>query len=71
MPGACTMAGMAAISETLVPDGRLPRFEWALVDGSFRHVDDTRISVHAHALSYGTGTFEGLRATWNEAAQEL
>ncbi len=63
--------GMAAISETLVPDRRLPRFEWALVDGSFRHVDDARISVHAHALSYGTGTFEGLRATWNEMAQEL
>jgi branched-chain amino acid aminotransferase len=66
------MAGMASISETLVPDqGRPPRFEWAFVDGSFCHVDDARVSVRAHVLSYGTGTFEGLRATWNEEAQEL
>lgn len=70
--GAGTMGGMAAISETLESDrDRLPRFEWALVNGSFCHVDDARVSVHAHALSYGTGTFEGLRGTWNEDAQEL
>jgi Amino-transferase class IV len=41
------------------------------VDGSFRRTDEARVSVHAHVLSYGTGTFEGIRATWNDKAQEL
>ncbi|MGH2577786.1 MAG: aminotransferase class IV, partial [Actinomycetota bacterium] len=29
------------------------------------------MSVHANALSYGTGTFEGIRASWNEDINEL
>jgi branched-chain amino acid aminotransferase len=51
--------------------GRQIQFEWVFVDGSIVPVDEARVSVHAHALSYGTGTFEGLRATWDEEAQEL
>jgi branched-chain amino acid aminotransferase len=45
--------------------------KWVFVDGSFVRPDEARVSVHAHALSYGTGTFEGIRATWNEKAREL
>jgi branched-chain amino acid aminotransferase len=47
------------------------RFPLAFVNGSFVHVAEAAVSVHAHALSYGTGTFEGMRATWNEDACEL
>jgi branched-chain amino acid aminotransferase len=41
------------------------------VDGEFVSAEEARVSVAAHALSYGTGVFEGIRATWSEDAQEL
>ncbi len=46
-------------------------FPLAFVDGGFVPVAEAAISVHANAVSYGTGTFEGMRATWSEEAQEL
>lgn len=46
-------------------------FDWAYVDGSFVPVTDAALSVHANAVSYGTGTFEGMKGTWNEEADEL
>jgi branched-chain amino acid aminotransferase len=45
--------------------------ELVFVDGGFVKADSARVSVHAHALSYGTGTFEGIRAWWNEQRGEL
>jgi branched-chain amino acid aminotransferase len=47
------------------------RFPFAFVDGAFVPLAEAAISVHANAVSYGTGTFEGMRATWSEEAQEL
>jgi branched-chain amino acid aminotransferase len=38
---------------------------------TFVKADEARVSVHAHALAYGTGTFEGIRAWWNDEQQEL
>jgi branched-chain amino acid aminotransferase len=46
-------------------------FPFAFVDGAFVPVAEAAVSVHANAVSYGTGTFEGMRATWNDEAQEL
>jgi branched-chain amino acid aminotransferase len=43
----------------------------AFVDGEFVPVAEAALSVHAHVVSYGTGLFEGLRASWNEQAREL
>ena len=40
-------------------------FPQIFLDGTFVSLDDARVSVHANALSYGTGTFEGIRAFWN------
>ena len=40
-------------------------FTQTFLDGAFVSLDDARVSVHANALSYGTGTFEGIRAFWN------
>jgi branched-chain amino acid aminotransferase len=46
-------------------------FPWVFVDGGFVPEVEARLSVHANALSYGTGTFEGIRASWNEEHGEL
>jgi branched-chain amino acid aminotransferase len=44
---------------------------WVFVDGEFVPLEAARISVHAQAVSYGTGVFEGIRACSNEAHGEL
>ena len=41
------------------------------VDGDYVSAEAARASAYAHALSYGTGTFEGIRATWNSEHEEL
>jgi len=41
------------------------------VDGKTVSSDEARVSVHAHVLSYGTGTFEGIRANWNADQGQL
>jgi branched-chain amino acid aminotransferase len=53
------------------PPAESPAYDWVFVDGAFVSVDDARVSVHANALSYGTGTFEGMRGTWNADVEEL
>ena len=37
-------------------------YPWVFVDGTFVPADGARVGVLANALSYGTGTFEGIRA---------
>lgn len=46
-------------------------FAWVFQDGEFIPARDARLSVLANVVSYGTGTFEGIRAGWNEARQDL
>jgi branched-chain amino acid aminotransferase len=41
------------------------------VDGEIINGDQAAVSVHAHAVSYGTGTFEGIRAYWNADHEQL
>jgi branched-chain amino acid aminotransferase len=40
--------------------------EWAYHDGEVTRVGDIRLSPATHALNYGTGVFEGIRAYRNE-----
>ena len=40
--------------------------EWCYHDGELVKVGDVRLSPATHALNYGTGVFEGIRAYWNE-----
>jgi branched-chain amino acid aminotransferase len=40
-------------------------------DGKYVPLGEARIGILTHALHYGTGVFEGVRAYWNESAQEL
>src|SRR5215212_753753 len=41
--------------------------EWAYHDGEFVRLGDIRLSPATHALNYGTGVFEGIRAYWSES----
>lgn len=46
-------------------------FDTVFVDDAYVTGDQARVSVHANALSYGTGTLEGIRAFWNDGHDEL
>jgi branched-chain amino acid aminotransferase len=39
--------------------------------GEFMHPKDARIGIMTHALHYGTGTFAGINATWDEEEQRF
>ena len=39
------------------------------LNGEFIPADQGRVGLMTHALSYGTGCFEGLRGYWNENAR--
>ncbi len=39
--------------------------------GSFMPMREARVGILTHALHYGTGVFEGIRAHWDDLSQEL
>src|SRR5581483_8070982 len=38
---------------------------WVYYNGDYRQYKDARVGLLTHALNYGTGCFEGIRAYWN------
>ena len=40
-------------------------------DGQYMPMREAKVGILTHALHYGTGVFEGIRAHWDEAQQEL
>ncbi|HEY2704792.1 MAG TPA: branched-chain amino acid transaminase [Candidatus Dormibacteraeota bacterium] len=44
---------------------------WVFYDGEIRRYADSRLGLMTHALHYGTGCFEGIRAYWVEEQQQL
>ncbi|MBO0685785.1 MAG: branched-chain amino acid transaminase [Candidatus Dormibacteraeota bacterium] len=44
---------------------------WIFFDGEFARYHDVHLGVMTHALHYGTGTFEGIRAYWNPEQEQL
>jgi branched-chain amino acid aminotransferase len=46
-------------------------YDWVFAEDKIVPAEQARVSVHAHALSYGTGTFEGIRAWWNPGHEQL
>ena len=44
---------------------------WVYHDGEFGRYHDIRLGLMTHALHYGTGCFEGLRAYWNAKQEQL
>ena len=39
--------------------------------GQYVPLREARVGILTHALHYGTGVFEGIRAHWDETAREL
>ncbi|MHB8509630.1 MAG: branched-chain amino acid transaminase [Candidatus Dormibacteria bacterium] len=44
---------------------------WVYFNGEYRQYKDVHLGLMTHALHYGTGCFEGIRAYWNEAQEQL
>ena len=44
---------------------------WVYFDGEFKQYRDVHLGLMTHALHYGTGCFEGIRAYWNETQEQL
>ncbi len=44
---------------------------WVFYDGEFARYHDVRLGLMTHALHYGTGVFEGIRAYWNPKREQL
>ncbi|HVR89075.1 MAG TPA: branched-chain amino acid transaminase [Candidatus Limnocylindria bacterium] len=53
------------------PTAEIPLIGTAYLDGSFMPFADAKVSLATHALQYGTGVFEGIRAYWNPAQEQL
>lgn len=53
------------------PAAELAEGGWAYLDGEFVPLAEAKISIAAHVVNYGTGVFEGIRAYWNAAAEQL
>ena len=44
---------------------------WVYLDGEYKRYADARLGLMTHALHYGTGVFEGIRAYWNTEHEQL
>jgi len=44
---------------------------YAFFGGQIVPIEQAKVSIMTHALNYGTGCFEGIRAYWNPEAEEL
>ncbi len=44
---------------------------WVFYDGQVMRYDEVRLGPMTHALHYGTGCFEGIRAYWNPVHEQL
>ena len=44
---------------------------WVFFDDDFARYHDVRLGIMTHALHYGTGVFEGIRAYWNAKREQL
>jgi branched-chain amino acid aminotransferase len=47
----------------------MPKF--AFFCGDFVPIEEAKVSVMTHALNYGTGCFEGIRAYWSDEEEQL
>ncbi len=44
---------------------------WVYFEGEFARYHDAKLGLMTHALHYGTGCFEGIRAYWNARQEQL
>ena len=48
-----------------------PANSWVFFDGQVVRYEDVHLGLMTHALHYGTGCFEGIRAYWNAQREQL
>ena len=53
------------------PTTEIPEVGFAYFEGALVPFADAKVSIATHALQYGTGVFEGIRAYWNDEQQQL
>jgi branched-chain amino acid aminotransferase len=66
---ATTVDGQAKAGPS--PANEIPETGTAYLDGAFVPFGEAKVSIATHALQYGTGVFEGIRAYWREADEQL
>lgn len=49
----------------------VPLGHWAFFEDEFVPLEEAKVSVATHAFNYGTGCFGGIRAYWNDQAEQL
>src|SRR5881628_1752777 len=59
------------MKETAALGTEIPETGWAYQDAVFKRLADAHVSLATHALNYGTGVFEGIRAYWNATQEQL
>jgi len=62
------------MSETQVAASPVPTAHddrWVWFNGDFARYRDAKLGAMTHALHYGTGCFEGIRAYWSQEAERL
>jgi branched-chain amino acid aminotransferase len=59
------------LKETAALGTEISETGWAYQDGVFKKLADAHVSIATHALNYGTGVFEGIRAYWNAGQEQL
>src|SRR5579864_7694572 len=76
MPGALcsrpTLIRMSVSARKAAPGTTTPHPNtWVFYGGEFSRYHDVRLGLMTHALHYGTGVFEGIRAYWNAKQDQL
>jgi branched-chain amino acid aminotransferase len=47
------------------------KVSYAYFEGAIVPLEEAKVSIATHALNYGTGVFEGIRAYWNKEQKQL
>src|SRR5579859_2518299 len=63
------MRRRSSVSDTLALSQRSDAV--VFMNGTYLPADQARVGVMTHALSYGTGCFEGIRGYWNEQQEDV
>ena len=61
----------AHASKVVTNPGPRPANSWVYFNGEIVRYEDVHLGLMTHALHYGTGCFEGIRAYWNAQREQL
>jgi branched-chain amino acid aminotransferase len=61
----------APASKVVTNPGQRPANSWVYFNGEIVRYNDVHLGLMTHALHYGTGCFEGIRAYWSAQREQL